>query len=225
MKIDYLMPDYQPDLELLRKRCGLTAGHDDIEEFTEICQDAAARVKPKALLINANSQIIDKNTVEINGIRFSSALLVNKLQTAQTVWPYLATCGEEVYLWAQKISDPLERFWVEEVMQQALVVAMSALNEKLNQYYSGKTSAMNPGSLADWPMREQKPLFQLFGEAHKKIGVTLTPSMLMLPNKSVSGIRFADESGYVNCMLCQKENCQNRKALYDQTLALNMAGH
>ena len=45
---------------------------------------------------------------------------------------------------------------------------------------------MNPGSLADWPMREQRPLFGLLGDTDAAIGVELMESYLMRPTKSVS---------------------------------------
>jgi hypothetical protein len=42
--------------------------------------------------------------------------------------------------------------------------------------------------------------------------VRLTESMLMIPRKSVSGIFFPSEEGFVACQLCERENCPSRKA-------------
>jgi hypothetical protein len=77
---------------------------------------------------------------------------------------------------------------------------------------------MNPGSLENWPISEQKPLFSLFGDVEKLIGVRLSDSFLMFPIKSVSGIYFPTESSFASCQLCPREKCPNRRAKYDPEL-------
>ena len=62
------------------------------------------------------------------------------------------------------------------------------------------------------------PLFSLIGDAEAAIGVRLTDSFLMLPTKSVSGIRFTAGSDWENCMLCPRPVCPNRRAKYDPVL-------
>jgi hypothetical protein len=47
------------------------------------------------------------------------------------------------------------------------------------------------------------------------IGVRLLDSMLMLPSQTVSGLLFETESDYVNCQLCPREHCPNRRAPFD----------
>ena len=48
---------------------------------------------------------------------------------------------------------------------------------------------MSPGASEKyvWPIEQQKELFSLFEYVEKLIGVKLTDSYLMIPNKSVSG--------------------------------------
>ena len=77
---------------------------------------------------------------------------------------------------------------------------------------------MNPGSLADWPLEEQRHLFRLLGEPRKAIGVELTESFLMVPIKSVSGLRFPSGAHYENCQLCPRDPCPGRRAPYDPDL-------
>ena len=96
---------------------------------------------------------------------------------------------------------------------------MGALNAHLKTCYKlGKTSAMSPGRLANWPIREQRPLFSLLGDPETAIGVHLTESFLMIPNKSVSGIRYPTEESFESCQLCPREGCPNRKAAYEPEL-------
>jgi hypothetical protein len=40
----------------------------------------------------------------------------------------------------------------------------------------------------------------------------------MVPTKSVSGIIFPTEADFQSCQLCERENCPNRRAPYDEML-------
>ena len=80
------------------------------------------------------------------------------------------------------------------------------------------TAVMNPGSLTDWPLREQRPLFALLGDVRSAIGVELTDTLLMVPRKSVSGIVFVAEETFASCQLCPRYDCPNRRAPYEAGL-------
>ncbi|MFW5768460.1 MAG: vitamin B12 dependent methionine synthase, partial [Spirochaetota bacterium] len=56
------------------------------------------------------------------------------------------------------------------------------------------------------------------GNVDDLIGVTLTDSFLMMPNKTVSGIRFPNEVGFESCELCHREDCPGRRADFNQEL-------
>ena len=77
---------------------------------------------------------------------------------------------------------------------------------------------MSPGRLVNWPLSEQAALFTLLGDPHEAIGVHLTDSYLMVPTKSVSGVRFPTEQSFESCQLCPRERCHGRKAPYDSGL-------
>ena len=85
-------------------------------------------------------------------------------------------------------------------------------------FWPGVVGRMNPGSLSDWPLTEQRPLFSLMGDTDAAIGVRLMPSLLMAPTKSVSGIVFPTESTFASCQLCPRDECPNRRAPYDEGL-------
>lgn len=80
---------------------------------------------------------------------------------------------------------------------------------------------MNPGSLEDWPISEQKVLFILFKDCGKVIGVELTESFLMVPVKSVSEICFPTETSFESCQLCPRKNCLSRRVAYNSGLTRN----
>ena len=50
------------------------------------------------------------------------------------------------------------------------------------------------------------------------IGVHLTESCMMVPTKTVSGLRFHLEESFESCMLCPRPDCPSRKAPYDPDL-------
>ena len=78
---------------------------------------------------------------------------------------------------------------------------------------------MAPGSLSDWPIEEQGPLFRLLGDVEASIGVRLTRNLLMLPAKSISGFYFPTEVSFYSCQLCPRKRCESRKAKYDEKQA------
>jgi hypothetical protein len=105
------------------------------------------------------------------------------------------------------------------IKETVLRLILRRLNDRLIESYGiQRLSRMNPGSLPDWPLSEQKQLFTLLGEGPQSIGIRLTDSFLMLPIKSVSGIWFPSEATYENCQLCPREQCPGRRAPYDRGL-------
>jgi hypothetical protein len=182
--------------------------------------DAAHAVgRPKALHRESYIDARTDDTVVIDGLTFTSRVLRVNTGQAHRVFAYLATCGMELADWARSLDDMLERFWSDGIMELALRKALGFLNEKIAGLVpQTETAVMNPGSLPDWPVTQQRPLFDLIGSAAGDIGITLTDSMLMVPAKSVSGIRFPTEARFENCQLCPREVCPGRRAPYDKEL-------
>jgi cobalamin-dependent methionine synthase I len=110
-------------------------------------------------------------------------------------------------------------------MEAYLRGAMTELQNVIkNQYGVSKLSSMNPGSLAGWPIDRQRELFDLLDNKNEEIGVELTESFLMLPNKSGSGILFKSKTGYSNCKLCERLNCPTRRDPFDSKLKAKLIG-
>ncbi len=130
------------------------------------------------------------------------------------------TIGPALEQRAASLGDLLKQYYLEEIANFALELGASWLTEKLKVRWGfALLSNMSPGSLEDWPISEQLPLFSLFGDPDKAIGVRLTDYMLMLPRKSISGILFPSEESFTACQLCPRERCPSRRAPYDEALA------
>jgi hypothetical protein len=210
---------FQPDERALRERLHIDGDSDQALELATLVHQARAITRPKAMCRIAFITQKDDLGVEIERVRFTSRVLRVNLDAVQRVFPYIATCGAELDAWSHTLDDVLHQFWAEAIKLAALGAAIKAVNDHMDdRYRPGHTSAMNPGSLLDWPLREQRPLFALLGDPQAAIGVQLTPSMLMVPNKSTSGIRFATEADFASCQLCPRDICPNRRAPYDPGL-------
>lgn len=186
------------------------------DEALELAQQALPLARPKGAYKLSTVEAIDDSTVALDGIRFSSRILRVNLENRHRAFPFVATCGTELEEWSRTHSDPMHAFWADGLKELALRCAIEALAHHLiKRFRPGKRASMNPGSLEDWPISEQPHLFSLFGDAVEKIGVRLSESCLMIPVKSISGVWFETESGFVNCQFCPRDNCPTRRAPYD----------
>ena len=210
---------FQIDLESLKKKLHIKEGSPYLPDLIGLADEAERMGRPKALYGLAFVDEKREDVVIVEGIRLKSRVLRINLEQVQRIFPYVVTCGMELEDWANRIEDVLQRFWAETIKETVLRVAHTVMEEHLtNRYQPGNLSRMSPGSLADWPIQEQRPLFKLLGNPEDTIGVRLTESMLMIPTKSVSGIRFPTEESFESCQLCPREICPNRRAPYDPSL-------
>ena len=153
--------------------------------------------------------------------RFVSKVLRANLDEVERVFPYVATCGQELDVISIESDDIFGQFCRDILKEMALRAAMAHLVTHLKESYSLETLvSMNPGSgdINVWPIQQQRELFAFFGDAPESIGVVLTDSCLMVPNKSVSGLFYPSEDGFQSCQLCHREKCPNRRAPFDPHL-------
>ncbi len=153
--------------------------------------------------------------------RFASRVLAANLGQTQLAFAYVATCGRELDSLAPAPGDVFAQFVVETIKEMALWAALTHLYQHLSAtYHLGALASMNPGSgeARVWPIEQQRQLFAFLGNVESAVGVVLTESCLMVPNKSVSGIFFPSEEGFENCHLCRQERCPNRRAPFDEAL-------
>jgi hypothetical protein len=210
---------FKPNTAALEKRLRIKPGSPYVQELQQLVDAAISLAKPKVIYRAALINEKNEDKVIIDGITFSSRVLAVNLAKAHRVFAYVATCGTELGAWAHSIDDMVMSFWAEAIKEEALRAATATMNKHLTACYDlGKTATMNPGSLPNWPIQQQRPLFQLLGNPHSAIGVELTESYLMEPNKSVSGIRFPTEERFESCMLCPRQDCPHRRSAYNPEL-------
>jgi hypothetical protein len=187
-----------------------------LREFLDAALPCA---RPKAIFLDAFVERRDGDRVTVGNVTFASRVLAANLRSVHRLFPYVATCGHELDLVPIPRDDFVQQYWLDALKAAALRAAVTALHDYLaSRFALTKASSMSPGSGdADiWPIQEQRPLFSLFGDTERLIGVRLTDSYLMVPNKTVSGIRFPSEVDFRTCRLCHRKNCPSRAADFDR---------
>lgn len=197
--------------EHFRIRPGTKAG----KLLPDVLAAAVRLARPKAAFMVISPDILDDGAVRFGEVVFKSGLMVRQLSGLPLAFPYVATCGRELAEWTAALTG-LEQFMADTAMLLALRQGVRQLEEHITRRYDlPQVSAMNPGSLPkEWPITEQRPLFELMGDLPQQIGVSLLPSLLMDPGKSVSGVYFETAEKYHNCQLCTKHDCPGRKVPY-----------
>ena len=191
----------------------------DEEFFKEMLVQAENIAHPRAMYRDITINKKGRDYIMIDDIKFKSEILRKNLDSANKVIVYIITVGNEIAAWANEKEDILKSYWADEIQKEILNSASNNLYQKMDSILttsSENVSVMNPGSLPDWPIEEQKNIFSLLGDVENKIGVKLTASCLMLPSKSVSGIKFTTDNKFENCELCQRGNCPNRRVAFSR---------
>ena len=209
------------DPEALMKTAHVEPDSQDAADFGTLISDAREIARPKALFRECYVEARGKRTVTIDGVTFTSGALRMNLDKVERVFPYVATCGRELDQISFDREDILKQFWLDTIKATVLGIGIRHLNEYVDGKYAlTKTVTMKPGAgdVTVWSIEQQKDLFALLGDVNGAIGVELTDSCLMVPNKSVSGIRFQTDVDFKTCQLCRREKCPSRTAPFDQEL-------
>jgi hypothetical protein len=186
-------------------------------ELLALVKEAEAIARPKAAFKLAFIEGKGPDTIAAEGVEFKSRVMRVNLDKLERFFAYVCTCGVEVQGWAEQYADDLLKgFYADAINEAVLRSAYGGFITHLtNAYGLTNPSAMNPGSLGDWPISQQRQLFGLLGDVEGAIGVQLKESFLMWPIKTVSGILFPTEESFASCQLCPRDNCPNRRAPYD----------
>jgi len=201
------------DMKAVMER--LRVPEDFEEEFADIFAKCEAIADP-GYIYTAMPVRQTESTTFVGEYEFVSKIMYGNFKGQSTVWPYVLTCGRELYDLAAQKDDPLERYWVDCIAETYLGAIHPIMHAEVAKLAGvERLYSMNPGSLDDFPLACQRPLFDMLGDVKAGIGAWLTDSYLILPYKSGSGIYFTSDSHYENCSMCPRAGCPNRRAPYD----------
>ena len=207
------------DLVKLQEKLHLKEDSEELSEILKLAAEAQLIARPKAVYKRSKIEARGENFVVIEGIEFTSHILRVNFEDASRVFPYVVTCGTELEVWSKQFEDIFVSYCLDTINEMILYSAREEFESFLDKEFGLEHAAnMYPGSLPDWPIQEQEPLFKLLGNVEELIGVQLTNSYTMLPLKTVSGIRFPKEGTFESCQLCTRQKCPNRKAPYNEEM-------
>lgn len=190
------------------------------EGVKELIDQARPLIEAKAVYRVCYIDERQGDNVVIDGVSFNSSILQKNLSGVERVFPFVITIGHRLQETAKALDDLVKLYYFDVIANVALSAGRRYLEKRLQSVYRlDGMSYMSPGSLPNWPIEQQRPLFSFFGDHETPIGVRLNQSCLMIPAKSVSGIYFATEVHFSSCQLCDRKNCPSRKAAYDQKVA------
>lgn len=193
-----------------------TKDDDLVESVMTIYREAVKIAKPVAIYSCLTPELRGEE-IWLNNIAFKEPFVYKMLSECDIVVPYVASCGREIDLWSKSFADIFEQFTADTLKQMCLGAIREKLFSEVKQKYfdsEKNISTLNPGSLKEWAITGQIPLFELLGGVTDDIGVELSKSLLMSPTKSISGIMFQSEESFENCQLCPKINCPGRRVPY-----------
>lgn len=133
---------------------------------------------------------------------------------------FLCTAGEDFTRMTNALNeqgDIMEAYLLDAIGSLTVENAIGKIHENLRQYYHSKqfktSNRYSPG-YCNWPLSDQRALFELIGE--NSTGITLNDSCLMTPRKSVSGVigigKHLKHHEY-GCKICSNTSCIYRKIL------------
>jgi Vitamin B12 dependent methionine synthase, activation domain len=221
LNIDF--KDLKLSSSMLESVLGYKEGDDreyvkSLIEETLVELQGISNIKAQFIVFNEVRFEADTKTVEINKIKFQVEKIVfGQVKKADSVAVFLCTAGEEIGVCsrnAMKDRDFLKGYIFDIVGTEIVEAAADLMQGDLekNMRDSGKkiTNRYSPG-YCGWDVTEQHKLFQLMPENH--CGIKLTPSALMDPVKSISGIIGIGENVKNNpytCRLCNQNDCVYR---------------
>jgi len=210
---------FEPNVHKLMQRLRIKDGTRYLDRLMGLLEEAHTIARPRAMYVPVYIDSRDEESVVIGDVALRSRILRVNLEGVHRVFPFAVTAGNELHQWMRAQDDLLLRYYAEVIGETALRTASSTAKRHVTEQHGlGSSSTMSPGSLNDWPIEEQRPLFSLLGNPEEAIGLRLTDGLMMIPSQSVSGIRFPTETTFESCQLCRRERCPSRRAPYDEGL-------
>jgi hypothetical protein len=216
------------DLKLSVHQIESVMGYKDGESH-EIISDLVAEILIEAETIcnmKAEYRIFEnvsfddtQKTITINNLLFEiNKIIYGQIKKSDSAALFLCTAGEEIGVRskrAMKDGDLLRGYVYDVVGSEAVEAAADLMQNQLEEVMKAAdiniTNRFSPG-YCGWMVVEQHKLFQLMPDNF--CGIRLTPSALMDPIKSVSGIigigKNVKRAPYT-CNLCDMKDCIYRR--------------
>ena len=180
-------------------------------------------IKPRVHYKKHKIQTVSSGVIQLDGnLRLKSPKLARTMRGGKDIVCFIGTIGRGIEKEINKLmrKKRLSEAYVLDAMGSVMVENLvDQFQSRLRQHHKDRNKTVGPRfspGYCDWPVTEQKKLFQLMEP--RSVGVELTDSCLMKPRKSISGVFGVfpvDEgqklSNYNPCWDCQKLDCTARR--------------
>lgn len=186
-------------------------------EVGRLLQVSSGLIRSRGVFTLLRIENISNGTVHLEGQHIlSSIALADMAKPGQRVAPYVITIGLALEEEASRMTQTdLFGGWLlgrigDYALGEASLYVRSLVEGELGKGLSNFAPGTGTGRL--FGIAQQKALFDIL-DPQSSIGVTLTPSYLMVPLKSISGVFAACDGEYVMCRYCPRE-CEYRRAQF-----------
>ena len=161
-------------LDKVRRRLHMKPD-SDLSQVRTLVDTVQQLIEPRAIYNVCYIEEKSEDSVIVGGLHLSSRVLRKNLDRVERIFPYVITLGSKLGEKQNACNDLLENYYLDSIGNLALTSVRKQLKKHLQSKFAlEKMSSMAPGSLSDWPIEEQGPLFKLLGDVEASIGVRLT---------------------------------------------------
>lgn len=170
-------------------------------------------------ILPPDSVVIGPESVSCGTVSLGmGSVIAKQLKHCTSLALYVSTAGHGMERWSSQLmaeGDMMQGFVVDaiasELVEKASVWLEKRIAESMKPREWSLTNRYSPG-YCDWPVSDQHNLFSLLPPGF--CGITLTPSALMVPVKSLSGVIGLGKGvkrGAFQCSICELKDCYRRR--------------
>jgi hypothetical protein len=205
------------DEEELWQELNIEALKGQKKEIISLIEESRRLIEPKAVYTHLEVVKIAVDDVRLeSGDMLKGVILADMLRCGQKVAPYVVTLGPKLEDRASKLAGEniFLAFILDKIGDYALEIARGNIKLVVEKALRDKVSDFGPGEGTGklFGIEQQEVLFRIL-QPLENIGVRLTPSYLMIPKKSVSGVFAVTDEEYVACQYCPKK-CEERRSAF-----------
>lgn len=211
-----VLRDIPADFEEKEVESMLAAGRlkDRMSDISGLIMRSRPLIDPKAVYAFDNVSRIDGDDIHLKSEHvLKSIILADTLQSGQEIAVYVVTIGPKLEEEASKLAKEnlFGALTLERIGDIAVQKAGNYLRSKIQRRMGNSISNFGPGTGTGklFNINQQEVLFEIL-DPLKNIEVRLTPSYLMIPRKSISGVLAALNKEYVACEYCPRK-CEFRR--------------
>jgi len=187
------------------------------EQLVTLLDRARPLIEPKAAYTQTRVVGFGDGLVRFeNGHSLRGTILEDRLERGQEIIPYVMTIGPKLESEIEHEKNGLKAYMMDTIgtyaVRKAGLYVRSRMAETLGSE-RGMVSEFGPGTGTGelFDIRQQTPLFRMLESGPATIGVHLTSGLMMIPQKSKSGVYALTPEEYNACEYCPRPNCQGRR--------------